>query len=131
MYFMKLDYQLKKAGGCSLDDLILEMVNLRRREEPYGIAIWLAMLEKELGVDALTDYHVMSDTVLINLSSDYLHVTEVRDLDPESRAAIAGVRSGDFIMPEYSFFSIAERWGRIFDMTVKRSSSASSEQPKL
>ncbi|CZR62658.1 uncharacterized protein PAC_12555 [Phialocephala subalpina] len=161
MCFMKLAYQLKKAGGRSLDELILEMVGLRRQEKPHGITIWLAMLEVELGgPDSVTEYHSMSNAVPIILPSDCLRVTEdlewslrredqeefylgfpedclrdkpavVRNLDPESRAAAAGVRNGDLITPQYSFFVIAERWERTFDMIVRRSGLDSSEGFKV
>lgn len=118
------------------------------------------MLEKELGPEAFTEYHSMSEAVLIFLPSDCLLVTEglewdlkredqeefylgfpeeclrdtpvvVRHLDPESRAAVAGARNGDLITPEYSFFFIAERWGRMFDMKVRRSSSSGSEELRI
>lgn len=49
MYVLKLAYQLKKAKGRSLDDLILQMVDLRSREQPHNIAVWLSMLQAELG----------------------------------------------------------------------------------
>ena len=148
---MKLAYQLKKAGKRSLDDLILDMVDLRNRERPpaYGISVWLSMLEAELGPSALTDYHSMAEAVPIVLPPGCLRVTEgldwtlqrqdqgefylgfpedcldrkrsvVKDLDPDSRAAEAGVLEGDIITPQHSFFVIAERWGRNFEMTIRR-----------
>lgn len=158
MYFLRLAYQLKKANGRSLDDLILEMVDLRNRDEPHGIAVWLSMLERELGPPALEDYRTMSDAIPIVLPTDYLRVVEgldwsivrqdqeefclgfqedslrekvVKGLDPESRAASAGVREGYSITAQYSYFFVAERWGQDFSMTVKRPDSNGEDGPKM
>lgn len=148
MYFLQLAYQLKKAKGRSLDDLILDMLDLRNRNEPHGIAVWLSLLKRELGPSALEDYRLMSDAVPIVLPADYLHLVEgitgwrivrqdqeefclgfsedslrdkvVKGLDPQSRAASAGVREGDAVTARYSYFAVAERWGQDFTMTVTR-----------
>lgn len=98
---------------------------------------------------ALEEYKAMSEATLIILQSDWLQVVEglqltlnrqdqeefylgfpednlsdkpavVRGLDPNSRAAEAGVLEGDTITPQYSFFFSAERWGQKFSMTVRR-----------
>lgn len=126
------------------------MIDLRKRNAPHCIAVWLAMLERELGPSAFGDYQFLSDAVQMVLPLDYLRVVEgihwtlaeqdqeefclgfseeslkskpavVKDLDPESRAAQAGVKEGDLITPRYSFFSSAERWGQEFCMAVIRS----------
>lgn len=149
MYFLQLAYKLKMAGTWSLDDLILKMVDLRNCNEPHGIAVWLNLVEGELDAPALEDYRSMSDANPIVLPPDYLQVVEgidykierqdqeefclgfsedslrakpaiVKDLDPESRAAQAGVKEGDLITPRYSFFSSSERWGQTFSMTIIR-----------
>jgi predicted metalloprotease with PDZ domain len=160
MYFMLLAYQLNKAGGRSLDQLVLEMLNLRRREQPHGIAVWNAMLEKELGPSAETGYRDMSEAVPIVLPPDCLRVIEgldwtlerqdqeefhlgfdedslsrgggvIKDLDPSSRAAEAGVREGDVVTPSYSFFFVADRWGQDFNITVKRGGSDGVDEVKV
>jgi hypothetical protein len=46
---MRLAYQLKRAKARTLDELILEMVDLRNSGKPHGIAIWLSIVEAELG----------------------------------------------------------------------------------
>lgn len=156
MYFMKLAYQLKKAEARSLDELILEMVKFRHNGTLHSIAVWLDMLKVELGPIVMTDYRSMSDAVPIILPPDCLQILEnldwtlqredqeelflgfpedclddkpavVKDLDLESRAAQAGVRNGDIIMPQHSLFVIAERWGRKFEMPVKRVHDGSEE----
>jgi predicted metalloprotease with PDZ domain len=159
MYFMKLAYQLKKRKARSLDELILRMVDLRKRKGPHGIAVWNSILEVELGPHALIDYYAVSEAVPIVLHPDCLHVTEnlnltlqeeeqeefylgfpesrfntkpamVKDLDPQSRAAEAGVCEGDMITTQYGFFFIAERWGRNFEMTVRRRAGTGSDEQK-
>lgn len=54
----------------------MEMVDLRSRQESHGIAVWLSMLERELGSPALEAYHSMSDAVPIILPPDCLSVVE-------------------------------------------------------
>ncbi|RDW57755.1 hypothetical protein BP5796_12556 [Coleophoma crateriformis] len=149
MYFMNLAYQLKKANARSLDELILQMVGLRNQEKPHGIAVWLSLLERELGPGVLTEYHSMSDAVPIILPPDCLRVVEkldwtlqrqdqeefylgfpedtlytgspvIKELDPTSRAAAAGLQEGDRITRQHSFFVVAERWGNKFSLLVKR-----------
>ena len=44
----------------------------------------------------------------------------VKDLDPTSRAAQAGVWEGDQIIQKYSYMYDAENWDKRFSMTVKR-----------
>jgi len=44
----------------------------------------------------------------------------VQGLDPESRAARAGVRNGDEITQRFSYFFDASIWGHSFSMTVRR-----------
>lgn len=154
MYFLQLAYQLKKAGGRSLDDLILEMVDLRKRDEAHGIAVWLSLLERALGPCALEGYRSMSDATPIVLPTDYWQVVEglhwkmirqdqeefclgfseeslgekvVKELDPRSRAAGAGVQEGDAITAQYSYFFVAERWGQYFTMTVKKRLEGSND----
>jgi hypothetical protein len=153
MYFMKLAYQLKQAKGQSLDDLILKMVDLRIRSQPHGIQVWNLMLESEPGSSALADYNSMSNAIPIILLPDCLKVTEnpnwrierqdqeefyfgfpedclyatptiIKDLDLRSRAAKAGVLEGDHVTAQFSFFVIAERWGRKFAMMVRRDGEA-------
>ncbi|RFU26542.1 hypothetical protein B7463_g9803, partial [Scytalidium lignicola] len=111
----------------------------------------------ELGATAVTEYHAMSEAVPVILPEDYLRITEnldwtlqrqdqeefylgfpeecldakpaiVKNLDPASRAAKAGVREGDIITPQYSFFFVAERWEQKFSMSVRRPTSDTSDE---
>ena len=156
MYFMKLAYQLHQSKRRSLDALINEMVHLRTTDQPHGIKAWLSMVEVELGPGAFTDYRDMSDAKLIILPSDYLGTLIedckwtlerqdqeefylgfpeanlstkpriVRRLDPKSRAAEAGVREGDAVTQNFSYFFDAEGWDKSFTMTVTRSKDKGS-----
>ncbi|KAF3018835.1 hypothetical protein E8E14_005574 [Neopestalotiopsis sp. 37M] len=148
---------LKKAGGRSLDELVSEMIHLRRQEQPHGIAIWNAILERELGPEATTSYRDMSEAVPIVLPSDVLRVTEglewtlqrqdheefylgfnedslsrsggiVKDLDSSSRAAKAGILEGDVATLQHSFFFDADRWGQDFTLTVRRKATDGGEE---
>ena len=76
MYFMRLAYQLKTAEARTLDELIFEMVDLRNSGKPHGIAIWLSIIEAELGTIASTDYYAMSDADPIILPPDCIKVIE-------------------------------------------------------
>ena len=46
----------------------------------------------------------------------------MEDLDLESRAAKAGVREGDMVLNDYSYFYVADQWDQEFSMTVRRKS---------
>lgn len=160
VYFLSLAHQLKKAGGRSLDQLILAMIDLRKREQPHGIAVWNAMLAEELGPAAEAGYRDMSEAVPIVLPPDCLRAVEgldwtlqrvpqeefclgfdesslsakggvVKGLDPQSRAAEAGVREGDVTTPKFSFFFVAERWGQKFNVCVKRGGADGAEEEKV
>ncbi|KAL1981355.1 hypothetical protein VTN96DRAFT_2746 [Rasamsonia emersonii] len=150
MYFLQLACQLHREGKRSLDDLILEMIRLRAAGQPHGIKVWLSLVEKELGPAAWDDYRDMSDAKPIVLLPDvastwipdakwtlqredqeefYLGFPEenlsaqpavIRGLDPQSRAAEAGLREGDMVTSKYSFLSDADGWNRSFTMYVKR-----------
>ncbi|KUJ09670.1 uncharacterized protein LY89DRAFT_690119 [Mollisia scopiformis] len=159
MYFMQLAYKLKKANARSLDNIILDMVDLRRRGKPHGIIVWLHLIAVELGPSVDNEYRFMADAHLIILPSDVLQITEslnwtlemqrqepfylgfpeecltanppvVKLLDPDSRAAEAGVREGDVVTRQYSFFVVAERWGQNFSMNVKRKNDEGIEELK-
>ncbi|MCJ1395906.1 hypothetical protein MMC18_008792, partial [Xylographa bjoerkii] len=150
MYFMKVGYHLHHSEGRSLDQIIGEMVHLRLTGQPHGIRVWLDLVETELGPCAFDDYRDMLDAKLIILPSlclnavidgerwiverrdqeeFYLGFPEdnilvsprvVKNLDPSSRAAEAGVREGDAVTQSFSFFYDAERWDKSFRMTVYR-----------
>jgi hypothetical protein len=76
MYFIRPAYQLKRAEARTPDELILEMVDLRSSGKPHGIAIWLSIVEAELGTIASMDYYAMSDADPIILLPDCIKVTE-------------------------------------------------------
>lgn len=148
MYFVSLCYQLRQAGKQSLDDLILNMVELRNASKPHGIKLWLSLVEANLGSEAYEDYRNMSNAELIRLPIDclqmyirssqrklqqtdqeefYLGFPEgclkagtVKELNTESRAAHAGVQEGDNITSKYSYIWDLSAWESMFSMVVIR-----------
>lgn len=151
MYFVQLAYKLHNLGKRPLDDLIREMIKLRAANQPYGIHVWLSLIERELGAMALEDYKDMSNGKQIILSPDiagvwisnskwklepvaqeefYLGFPEenlssesrvVNGLDLQSRAAEAGLQDGDGITLEHGFLVDADVWPKLFTMNVRRS----------
>lgn len=150
MYFLKLASKLHREGKRSLDDLILEMVRLRTAGQPHGIKVWLSLVENELGPAAWEDYQAMSDAKTIVLPPDVARTwipgaqwtlqredqeefslgfpeenlsaqpAVIWGLDPQSRAAEAGLQEGDMVTLRYSFLSDADGWNRSFTMYVRR-----------
>jgi len=76
MFFMKLAYHLRKQKVRSLDEPILQMVDLRSRKDPHDIAVWNSLLVRELGPQAVIDYDAMSNAVPIVFAPECLHLTE-------------------------------------------------------
>jgi hypothetical protein len=75
LYFLRLSYELQKANHRPLDDLILDMLQLRRTNRPHGIHVWLSLIEAELGPQVLQDYEDMSNAKLIVLAPEHVNAT--------------------------------------------------------
>jgi hypothetical protein len=124
-YLLRTDdaIRTKSGGGRSLDDIVRELYRRKTRGEPYGIAQWLSLIGGEIGeAETQRAYDAMvSGELLTPPASRFapcLEVIErpgrvfqlgfaraslnddrvVRDLDPASEAAHAGVREGDLIV---------------------------------
>lgn len=124
MYFAVLDGKIRKASGGkrSVDDLVIEMVERERRKEPTGEAAWLDLLGKELGADGPATHAAMLSGALMLPEADGFgpcftrttgkvrrfelgfepkslvgDVKTIRDLQPDSEAAKAGLRNGDVV----------------------------------
>ncbi|MGI6577995.1 MAG: hypothetical protein ACOX1Q_08225 [Eubacteriales bacterium] len=71
-YLANTDVAIRKASGGkrSLDDVVLEIVRMRRRGENPTTETWLDLLSKELGYDPNDDYDAMTSGKLIIPDSD-------------------------------------------------------------
>ncbi|MFT3755475.1 MAG: hypothetical protein QM769_05930 [Pseudoxanthomonas sp.] len=121
-YFLLVNARLRAASGGkrSLDDALREFLQLRRAGKPVDLDAWLALLERDIGAQARIDYAALRDGGLLVLPenafgpcftrqqvqmpvfelgfaiSSLMQVPRViRELDPDSPAARAGLREGD------------------------------------
>jgi predicted metalloprotease with PDZ domain len=125
LYFAQLDAELRQAshGRRSLDDLVLQMVELRRRGLPVSESVWRSLVRAALGNRGTTQLDEMLEGKLVVPPSDafgrcFYRTTAplrryelgfdsevlveptriVRGLIPGSAAARAGLRDGDRIV---------------------------------
>jgi predicted metalloprotease with PDZ domain len=122
LYFAVLNGKIRRAshGRRSIDDLVQTMVDRRKAGLQNTPAVWIALLRKEIGEDAVTTHNqMMAGGLMLPASDDYgpcfrrvvrkirvfdlgfdnssvlgAHKT-VKGLKPGSEAARAGVREGD------------------------------------
>jgi predicted metalloprotease with PDZ domain len=122
MYFAVLDGELRSAsdGKQSLDDLVLAMIERRRKHLPADTAAWRKELSKHLGAEGVKQFNAMlNGAVMLPQPTDFgpcftrasrpmrryelgfnpkvlvEHKRIVRGLIPGSAADRAGVRNGD------------------------------------
>ncbi len=125
LYFAQVNAEIRQRshGKRSLDDLVLQMVERRRRGLPVNEAAWVSLLRQALGNRGVAQFHAMMDGKLVvppsgafgpcferttaalrryQLGFDSAVLMEpariVRGLAPGSAAARAGVRNGDHIV---------------------------------
>lgn len=146
-YLVQTDAQIRaRSGGRrSLDDVVKALRVRQLKGEPYGIAEWLALVGAELGPDqAKRDYDAMAAGVLLtpmpgvftpcltpvettarpfqlgfaraSLNDDRV----VRDLQPGSAAALAGVRNGDVIVSVGDVNKVRADEGLSLTLTLRR-----------
>lgn len=124
LYFAVLDGRIRRVSGGkrSLDDLIREMVRRRQGGEPTDEAAWLSLLDKELGPSGRQLHSdMLAGKLMLPQSNDFGpcftrttgkfrrfdlgfepkslvgDVKTIRDLNPDSEAAKAGLRNGDVV----------------------------------
>jgi hypothetical protein len=124
MYFAVLDGELRAAsnGKQSLDDLVLAMLDKRRRHEPAGQAAWVELLQAHLGDKGTAEFEAMLNGAIMlpepkGFGPCFTRITKpmrryqlgfdpkvlvehkriVRGLIAGSAAELAGVRNGDEI----------------------------------
>jgi predicted metalloprotease with PDZ domain len=147
LYLANTDDEIRAAshGAHSLDDVVLE---LRRREvagQPYGIPEWLDLVGREIGAArAKSEYEAMASGALLklpptrfapcfsvvrqdarpfqlgfaraSLNDDRI----VRDLEPGSEAARAGVRNGDVIVTSSDVNAVRNDETKSLSLTLRR-----------
>jgi predicted metalloprotease with PDZ domain len=125
MYFAQVDEAVRKAshGSRSLDDLLLELLKRRQDGLPMNQDAWIQITMRELGQTGKAQLEAMLAGALVIPPSDsfgvcYERTTAplrrydlgfttdvlsepgrvVRDLEPGSAAALAGLQNGDHIV---------------------------------
>lgn len=124
MYFAEVDAKVRSAsnGRRSLDDLVLAMLSNERSGSGYDKSGWRKLVSSELGTTGLSDFNAMmaGETLAppagafgpcflrrsvaiprysLGFSDPALQdEPSVRDLDPASAAARAGLREGDRVI---------------------------------
>ncbi|MEA3182205.1 MAG: hypothetical protein QOI59_5728 [Gammaproteobacteria bacterium] len=125
LYFAQVDAAVRKAShdSRSLDDLVLEMLKRRHDGLPVSPDAWVQIITRELGQSGRAQFEgMLTGTVVIPPSDSFGACYErttaplrrydlgfttdvlaepgriVRDLEPGSAAALAGLRNGDHIV---------------------------------
>ncbi|EFX03769.1 peptidase m61 domain containing protein [Grosmannia clavigera kw1407] len=129
-YLLKVGAQVweKTAGRTSIDSIVYELLERKRRGKSHMLQDWLIIIERELGHTGVDEYHDMANGVLVVppadfppakykmklvrqdqevlefvFSQDSINTRRIRGLKPGSRADQAGLKEGDKIL-ESSFF---------------------------
>ena len=125
LYFMVTNARLLQASGGkrSLDDAVREFLARRRAGETVNADAWVQMIERDIGAQAREDYRALQEGGLLVPPGDafgpcfsrqevQMPVFElgfaisslmqvpriIRELDPDSPAARAGLREGDQVL---------------------------------
>ncbi|HLZ74169.1 hypothetical protein [Phenylobacterium sp.] len=147
LYFAVLDGKIRRAslGKRSLDDLIREMVRRRRAGQAADEAVWLDLIGKELGEDGRKLHaDMLAGRLMLPESADFGpcfarttakfrrfdlgfepkslvgDVKTIRDLQPGSEAAKAGLRNGDVVTYSVAMDSVQGDPTRLLTLNVTR-----------
>ena len=145
VYFMRVNIQIRKASNSkrSLDDIVLALLEKKRRQSSFGVQEWLFLLSTELGNVAVDEYKAMAAGSILCLPEDCLspkfryvrHDQEmleigfdastfnsriVTGLREGSRAARAGLMEGDKLVRNSFAWQCAGDFERTMEMVVMR-----------
>lgn len=143
MYLVNVNAQVKAASRDqrSVDDLVLDMLERRRRGAPAGLAEWRALVLAELGEGAGRDFDAMTEGKVITPAPealgpcfravsyqfrpydwgfDEMRLAVVSDLRPGSNAARAGLVNGDEILSSTPYAELKDDEDRMVEMTIRR-----------
>ena len=147
MYFAVLDGKIRRASGGkrSLDDLINEMVRRRRSGGATSEAAWLELLDREIGADGRRLHSdMLTGRLMVPASDDFGpcftrttarfrrfelgfepkslvgNTKTIRDLQPDSEAAKAGLRNGDVVTYSVAMDSVQGDPTRMLSLQVTR-----------
>lgn len=147
LYFATVDDAVRKKsdGKRSLDDLMLAMLQKHRGGKRLTNADWEALLDAELGKDAVAAFHAFLDGRLTPPGSDafgpcFERTTKplrryelgfdpavlaepkriVRGLKPGTAAAAAGLRDGDEIVVPVPQDQLQGTQGKTLTLTIRR-----------
>ncbi|HEY2358228.1 MAG TPA: hypothetical protein VGH86_12325 [Phenylobacterium sp.] len=153
LYLARTDAAIRaKSGGRrSLDDIVKEIRRRQVKDQPYGIPEWLALVGAEIGpAQAKAEYDAMvaGDLLVLpesrfapcfsvvkgsalpfqlgfaraSLNDDRI----VRDLEPGSAAAKAGVRNGDVIVSASDVNKVRNDETQTMTLTLRRGATETS-----
>ena len=147
LYFAVLDGKIRRASGGkrSLDDLIEEMVARHRAGQPADEAVWLDLVGAALGDEGRRLHaDMLAGKLMLPESGDFGpcftrttakfrrfelgfepkslvgDVKTIRDLQPDSEAAKAGLRNGDVVTYAVAMDSVQGDPTRLLTLKVTR-----------
>jgi len=143
MYLTNVDAEMrmKSHGVRSLDDLVLKIYEDRKVGKTFGLMEWRALVVKELGEAAGSEYDEMVAGKLIvpaadamapcfhavhaeirpfELGYDDMQLGLVKDLIPDSAAARAGVQNGDVVTSFTRLDALRKDENKMMELKVQR-----------
>ena len=143
MYLVRVDAQVRKQSGGkrSLDTLVLEILARQKRGEKVGVKEWVALVTRELGDGARTEFEDMAAGKTLvpppdsfgpclrpvavterpfELGFDEMSLGVVRDLRSGSAAERGGVREGDKILSMTPLPEVQAHPEQRMELTVER-----------
>ena len=143
MYLIQVDARMREASGGArgVDALVLEVLERQRAGETIDLDAWEAMIVRELGEPGREEFLAMTRGEVIippqnsfgpcirptptrhpafELGYDRLSLGEVKNLNPDSNAARAGLQNGDAIIESTPERTLREDPEALMRMVVER-----------